>query len=149
MHGDGSLRVPSWVHGVAFQASPSGIADGFHLRIWLPELPPLIDFSITRQNKVNGQNWGISVGLEGWVPAHSELRVQIYGINGQDLLLTLQGLTVGASTNLGLDAVFEIKSVGEITEVTTSTHYVLSERLYWVHVLLINREAGSRTEVMF
>ena len=148
VHGDGSLRAPTWVHGVAFQASPSGIADGFHLRIWLPELPPLIDFSITRQNKVNGQNWGISVGLEGWVPAHSELMVQIYGINGQDLLLTLQGLTVGASTNLGLDAVFEIKSVGEITEVTTSTHYVLSERLDWVHVLLINREAGSRTEVM-
>ena len=43
---------------------------------------------------------------------------------------------------------FEIRSVGEITEVTTSTHYVLSERLDWVHVLLINREAGSRTEVM-
>ena len=69
-------------------------------------------------------------------------------INGQDLLLTLQGMTVGAPTNLGLDAVFEIRSVGEITEVTTSTHYVLSERLDWVHVLLINREAGSRTEVM-
>jgi len=148
VHGDGSIKAPTWVHGVAFKASPTGIADGFHLRIWLPELPPLIDFSISRQNKLNGQDWGISMGLEGWVPAHSELMVQIYGINGQDLLLTLQGLTVGAPTNLGLDAVFEIRSVGEITEVTTSTHYVLSERLDWVHVLLINREAGSRTEVM-
>jgi len=148
VHGDGSIKAPTWVHGVAFKASPTGISDGFHLRIWLPELPPLIDFSITRQNKLNGQDWGISMGLEGWVPAHSELMVQIYGINGQDLLLTLQGLTVGAPTNLGLDAVFEIRSVGEITEVTTSTHYVLSERLDWVHVLLINREAGSRTEVM-
>ncbi len=148
VHGDGSIKAPTWVHGVAFKASPTGIADGFHLRIWLPELPPLIDFSITRQNKLNGQDWGISMGLEGWVPAHSELMVQIYGINGQDLLLTLQGLTVGAPTNLGLDAVFEIRSIGEITEVTTSTHYVLSERLDWVHVLLINREAGSRTEVM-
>jgi hypothetical protein len=64
------------------------------------------------------------------------------------LLLTLQGLTVGAPTNLGLDAIFEIRTIGEITEVTTSTHYVLSERLDWVHILLINREAGSRTEVM-
>ena len=148
VHGDGSLKAPTWVHGIAFQSSPSGIADGFHLRIWLPELPPLIDFSISRQNKINGQDWSISMGLEGWMPAHSELMVQIYGINGQDLLLTLQGMTVGTPTNLGLDAVFEIRSVGEITEVTTSTHYVLSERLDWVHVLLINREAGSRTEVM-
>jgi hypothetical protein len=148
VHGDGSVKAPVWVHGFAFQSSPTGIADGFHLRIWLPELPPLIDLSVTRSNKVNGQDWSISLGLDGWVPAHSEFMFQIYGINGQDLLLTLQGLTVGAPTNLGLDAIFEIRTIGEITEVTTSTHYVLSERLDWVHILLINREAGSRTEVM-
>jgi len=148
IHGDGSLKAPTWVHGFAFQSAPSGIADGFHLRAWLPNLPPTIDLSISRSNEVNGQDWTISLGLEGWYPAHSEFMFQVYGINGQDLLLTLQGLSVGVPTDLGLDAIFEIRTVGEITEVTTSTHYVLSDRLDWVHILLINREAGSRTEVM-
>ena len=148
VHGDGSLKAPTWVHGFAFQSAPTGIADGFHLRAWLPDLPPTIDLSISRSNEVNGQDWTISLGLEGWVPAHSEFMFQVYGINGQDLLLTLQGLSVGVPTDLGLDAIFEIRTVGEITEVTTSTHYVLSDRLDWVHILLINREAGSRTEVM-
>jgi len=148
IHGDGPLKAPTWVHGFAFQSAPSGIADGFHLRAWLPNLPPTIDLSISRSNEVNGQDWTISLGLEGWYPAHSEFMFQVYGINGQDLLLTLQGLSVGVPTDLGLDAIFEIRTVGEITEVTTSTHYVLSDRLDWVHILLINREAGSRTEVM-
>ena len=147
-HGDGSVIAPTWVHGVALRAAPSGIADGFYLRIWMPGLPPQIDFSVSREMKPEGEDWSIAIGMEGWIPRHSELMVHFYGINGQDLLLTLQGLTIDSSTNLGLDAQFEIRSVGQITEVTTSTHYVLSERLDWVHVLLIDRSVGSRTEVM-
>ncbi|MEE3315952.1 MAG: hypothetical protein VX184_03825 [Candidatus Thermoplasmatota archaeon] len=147
-HGDGTVKAPTWVHGVALRAASSGISDGFYLRVWMPGLPPQIDFSVTREMKPQGEDWSIAIGMEGWIPGHSELMVHFYGINGQDLLLTLQGLTVGSPSNLGLDAQFEIRSVGQITEVTTSTHYVLSERLDWVHVLLIDRTAGSRTEVM-
>jgi len=147
-HGDGTITAPTWVHGIALRASPSGISDGFYLRAWMPGLPPQIDFSVTREMKPQGEDWTISIGMVGWIPGHSELMVHFFGINGQDLLLTLQGLTVGSSTNLGLDAQFQIRSKGQITEVTTSTHYVLSERLDWVHVLLIDRTVGSRTEVM-
>ena len=147
-HGDENITAPTWVHGIALRAAPTGIADGFSLRIWMPGLPPQIDFSVTREMKPQGEDWSISIGMVGWMPGHSELLVHFYGINGQDLLLTLQGLTVDSSTNLGLDAQFQIRSVGLITEITTSTHYVLSERLDWVHVLLIDRTSGSRTEVM-
>jgi len=147
-HGSGTVPAPTWVHGIALRAAPTGISDGFYLRTWMPGLPPQIDFSVTREMKPEGEDWSISIGMVGWLPGHSELMVQFLGINGQDLLLTLQGLTVDSSTNLGLDAQFQIRSVGQITEVTTSTHYVLSERLDWVHVLLIDRTAGSRTEVM-
>ena len=88
------------------------------------------------------------MGLEDWVPAHSELMVHAYGINGQDLLVTLQGLNVGEPTSLLIDSIFEIRTTGGITEVGTTTHYWMSNRLDWVHALLINREAGSRTEIM-
>ena len=148
IHGDSSVDAPPWVHGIAFQSSPNGIADGFHLRTWLPNLPPSIDLSVSRAPTFNGQDWAISMGLEDWVPAHSELMVHAYGINGQDLLVTLQGLNVGEPTSLLIDSIFEIRTTGGITEVGTTTHYWMSNRLDWVHALLINREAGSRTEIM-
>ena len=70
------------------------------------------------------------------------------GINGQDLFMTLNGLEVGVQTGLLVESTFEFKTVAGITEVSTSTHYSMTDRLDWVHALLVNREAGSRTEIM-
>jgi len=70
-------------------------------------------------------------------------------VNGQDLMLTLQGLTVGEATTLGIDSEFSISETsGGIVEVTTSTRFVLSNRLDWIHAELINRDAGARTEML-
>ena len=64
-------------------------------------------------------------------------------------MLTLQGLTVGEATTLGIDTEFSIRETsGGITEVTTSTRFVLSNRLDWIHAELINRDAGARTEML-
>ena len=65
------------------------------------------------------------------------------------LMLTLQGLTVGEATTLGIDSQFTIKETsGGINEVTTSTRFVISNRLDWIHAELINEEAGARTEML-
>jgi len=89
------------------------------------------------------------LGMEGWLPARSEFMLNARGVNGQDLMLTLQGLTVGEATNLGIDSQFTIRETsGGINEVTTSTRFVLSNRLDWVHAELINRDAGARTEML-
>ena len=89
------------------------------------------------------------LGMEGWLPARSEFMLNAKGVNGQDLMLTLQGLTVGEATNLGIDSQFTIRETsGGINEVTTSTRFVLSNRLDWVHAELINRDAGARTEML-
>jgi hypothetical protein len=89
------------------------------------------------------------MGLDGWLPARSEFMLNARGINGQDLMMTLQGLTVGESTALGIDSEFSIRETsGGITEVTTTTHFVMSNRLDWIHALLIDREAGARTEML-
>ena len=147
-HGSGSLVSPPWVHGVSFNAASSGISDGFHLRTWLPGLPPLVDLSISRSSGTDTEDWDIRLGLDGWVPAHSELMIYAQGINGQDLLMTLNGLEAGVETGLLVESTFEFTTVAGITEVSTSTHYSMTDRLDWVHALLINREAGSRTEIM-
>ena len=147
--GNGTAEAPPWAHGVALNAAPSGIADGFHIRGWIPNLPPVIDLSVSRMPTDEGQDWSITVGMDGWLPARSEFMINARGINGQDLMMTLDGLTVGESTSLGIDSDFSIRETsGGITEVTTSTHFVMSNRLDWIHSVLINREAGSRTEVL-
>ena len=147
-HGDGSLEAPPWVHGVSFSAAPSGISDGFHLRTWIPDLPPVVDMAVTRSVEGESQDWEVMLALDGWIPAHSEMMIQARGINGQDLLMTLNGLEVGKPTGMLVDATFEFETVAGITEVSTSAHYSMTERLDWAHVLLINRDAGSRTEIM-
>ena len=143
-----AIDDPDWVHGMSLNSAPSGISDGFHLRIWMPNLPPTIDLSVSRTDTTNGQRWAINLGLDGWKPQHPELIIVYKGVNGQDLFITLKGLEQGASTSLLLDSVFNIDTVGGITEISTSTLFGMSTRLDWFHALLIDREAGSRTEMM-
>lgn len=146
--GNQAAEDPEWLHGISLVSSPSGISDGFHLRSWLPNLPPLIDLSVSRSSLENAQTWAVSIGLEGWKPQHSEFIISYKGVNGQDLFLTLEGLDEDVATSLLLDSVFRIETVGGITEVSTSTLYQMTTRLDWFHALLIDREIGSRTEMM-
>ncbi|MDP6703081.1 MAG: hypothetical protein QF760_00945 [Candidatus Thalassarchaeaceae archaeon] len=146
--GSQAIDYPDWVHGISLNSVPSGISDGFHLRIWIPNLPPTIDLSVSRTATMNGQSWAISLGLDGWKPQHPEMIFVYRGVNGQDLFVTLKGLEQGSSTSLLLDSVFNIETVGGITEISTSTLFGMSTRLDWFHALLIDREAGSRTEMM-
>ncbi|MEL0212876.1 MAG: hypothetical protein VXA41_00545, partial [Euryarchaeota archaeon] len=147
--GNGTAEEPSWVHGISMNAAITGITDGFHIKGWIPNLPPLIDISVSRVPKSNGDDWTIMLGMDGWLPARSEFMLNAKGVNGQDLMLTLQGLTVGEATTLGIDSQFTIKETsGGINEVTTSTRFVISNRLDWIHAELINREAGARTEML-
>ena len=147
-HGEKKSENLPWVHGVSFEASPTGISDGFHLRLWMPRLPPSVELSISRDGSENQQDWSIYIDLDSWYPQHTELMLVIRGMNGQDLFVTMKGLKVGEYTSLGLDSIITITTSGEITEVSTSSLYQLSNRLEWIHVLLINREAGLRTEIM-
>ncbi|MEE2650130.1 MAG: hypothetical protein VX571_01295 [Candidatus Thermoplasmatota archaeon] len=146
--GENAVEGPDWVHGMSLNSAPSGIADGFHFRTWIPNLPTTIDMSISRTTTTDGQSWAVSLGLDGWKPQHSEFIFVFKDINGQDLFVTLEGLEPGVSTSLLLDSVFNIDTVGGITEISTSTLYRMSTRLDWFHALLIDREAGSRTELM-
>ena len=147
--GNGTAEEPAWVHGISMNAAPSGISDGFHIRGWIPNLPPLIDITVSRMPNSEGDDWTIMLGMEGWLPARSEFMLNARGVNGQDLMLTLQGLTVGEATNLGIDSQFTIRETsGGINEVIILIRFVLLNRLDWVHAELINRDAGARTEML-
>ena len=146
--GNQTSEEPRWVHGVSFNAAPSGITDGFHLKTWIPNLPSKIDFSVSRNSVLNGQRWTLSLGLEDWRPDKSEFIISYRGVNGQDLFLTLDGFEEETPTSLLLDSIFNIQTIGGITETSTSTLYQMTNRLDWFHALLIDRTSGSRTEMM-
>ncbi len=143
-----SVEEPEWVHGMSLNSATTGINDGFHLKTWIPNLPAQVDLSVSRNSIPNGESWAISLGLEGWKPHNSELIIASKGVNGQDLFLTIEGLQVGEPTSVLLDSIFRIETVGGITETSTSTLYSMSNRLDWFHAQLIDRQAGSRTELM-
>ena len=60
-HGPKKEDKLPWVHGVSFEANSKGIADGFHLRLWIPRLPPSVELSISKTTTDTGQDWTISV----------------------------------------------------------------------------------------
>tara|TARA_B100000287_G_scaffold434916_1_gene500934 strand:+ start:197 stop:4561 length:4365 start_codon:yes stop_codon:yes gene_type:complete len=146
--GDNSIDEPDWVHGVSLNSAKSGVADGFHMRAWIPNLPPKIDLSVSRTLIENGQIWGITIGLDGWEPQESEFVISLRGVNGQDLFLTIEGLTVGTATSMLLDTEITSRTLGGITETSTNTLYSMSNSLDWFHALLIDRGSGTRTEMM-
>jgi hypothetical protein len=146
--GADSIEEPEWVHGIVLNSAPTGISDGFHLKTWIPNLPALVDLSVSRTMISSGEIWAVTIGLEGWEPFNSELVIASKGVNGQDVFLTIDGLAVGKPTSLLVDSVFRTETVGGITEISTSTLYSMSNRLEWFHALLLDRQAGSRTEMM-
>ena len=147
-YGKDVTSEPPWVHGISFQSAPEGLSNGFHIKTWLPGLPPQIDMTIARDTLANGEDWYIQVSMDGWTPAREEFMIHAYGVNGQDLLLTMQGLSPGESTSLYIDSIFEIRESGGITTVSTGTQFSISERLDWIHMMLINRDSQSRTEML-
>ena len=147
-YGKDVTSEPPWVHGISFQSAPEGLSNGFHIKTWLPGLPPQIDMTIARDTLANGEDWYIQVSMDGWTPAREEFMIHAYGVNGQDLLMTMQGLSPGESTSLYIDSIFEIRESGGITTVSTGTQFSISERLDWIHMMLINRDSQSRTEML-
>ena len=143
-----SVEEPDWVHGIVMNSASTGITEGFHLKTWIPNLPPKVDVSVSRSTISNGESWDLTLGMEGWEPFNSEFVIASKGVNGQDVFLTIEGLQVGQSTSVLVDSEFRTQEVGGITETSTSTLYSMSNRLDWFHALLLDRQAGSRTEMM-
>ena len=82
------------------------------MRAWIPNLPPKIDLSVSRTLIENGQIWGITIGLDGWEPQESEFVISLRDVNGQDLFLTIEGLTVGTATSMLLDTEITSRTLG-------------------------------------
>ncbi|MDP6213258.1 MAG: hypothetical protein QGF32_06900, partial [Candidatus Thalassarchaeaceae archaeon] len=93
--GSDSIDEPEWVHGIVLNSAPNGVSEGFHLKAWIPNLPALVDLSVSRTMIPDGEVWAVKMGLEGWEPFNPEFVIASKGVNGQDIFLTIDGLEVG------------------------------------------------------
>ena len=141
------LATPDWHHGVGIVADEVDNETGYHIRAWLPGLPPELDASITYSNQSALEQWAIRLDMEGWEPARDEFVLEVNGFEGQDLSLTFIGFTPGISTSLSVDTTLSTEVIGPITDVTVSSHYEMSTRLEAVHASLLDRELGIRSEL--
>jgi hypothetical protein len=143
------LDEPDWVHGLSITASEA--ADnhtGFHIRGWLPEMPPSIDVSIGYQNLSVTEQWDVSVNMVGWEPARPEFILQVDGYQGQDLHMTMLGFDTGKPTNMSIDTQTTIDFRSVIPQLTVVSKYEMSQRLGAVHTTYLDRGAQTRYEML-
>lgn len=147
--GSMGLNEPEWVHGLSITAEEApDNHTGFHLRGWLPEMPPSIDVSIGYQNLSVTEQWDISVNMVGWEPARPEFILQIDGYQGQDLHMTMLGFDTGKPTDISIDTQTTIDFRSVIPQLTVVSQYELSQRLGAVHATYLDREAQTRYEML-
>ena len=65
--GRSSVEEPDWVHGIVMNSASTGITEGFHLKTWIPNLPPMVDVSVSRSTISNGESWDLTLGIVGTV----------------------------------------------------------------------------------
>ena len=142
------LDQPEWVHGVAMRAGESENTTAFHLRTYLPDLPPETHIFVEYTNMTVRDRYHVEVELDGWVPTREEFIFDIKGYEGQDFGLTMLGLPVGESVNLDVEMDLERISDMLIPEIMLTGRYVMSHRLDTVHATLLDREGATRSEVL-
>ena len=146
--GDMNIDEPEWVHGIAMRAGEHENRTAFHLRTWLPDLPPQTNVFIEYTNMTVRDKYHVEIDLDGWVPIREEFIFDIKGFEGQDFALTMAGLEVGDTTSLEVEMDLERINDLLIPEIMLTSRYIMSHRLDYVHAMLLDREGATRSEVL-
>ena len=146
--GNMTLDEPEWVHGVAMRAGEYENNTAFHLRTWLPDLPPATSIFVEYNNLTVRDKYHVEINLEGWIPTREEFIFDIKGFEGQDFALTMVGLEVGENTSLNVEIDLERINDLLIPEIMLTSRYEMSHRLDYVHAMLLDRVGATRSEVL-
>ena len=146
--GSMQLDEPSWVHGLSMSAGEVDNRTAFHLRAWLPDLPPVVSIFVSYENQTVRDVWDFEVDLEQWVPRRSEFIFDIHGLEGRDVEVIALGLTPGTATDLHMVTQLEIETGQTIPTTTIVSRYNMSHRLDSVYAMMLDRNSGTRSEVL-
>ena len=140
---------PPWVHGIAIHAPSEGLSLGFSTRVWIPNLPPMIDLELERRLIDEGSQWTVNLDARGWLPGAESLIIATDSIQGMDAYVTLHGLPVGMISDIDLEMVFDVtETTGSISEIDAVARYSASFPLSSIHAELLDRNVGARSELL-
>ncbi len=146
--GNMPLEEPEWVHGIAMRADGNENRTSFHLRTWLPDLPPNTDIFVEYTNMTVRDKYHVEIDLEGWIPTREEFIFDIKGFEGQDFAMTMLGLDVGKNTSLEMEMDLERINDLVIPEIIITSRYEMSNELDFIHAMLLDRQGATRSEVL-
>ena len=144
-----SMDEPDWLHGISVE---SDIAEdnhtAFRARVWLPDLAPEIDMSISYQNLSVTDRWDIDIELEGWIPANPEFMVEVNNYNNRDLHLMLLGFAPGEATDLKVETQITTDYRPVVPQLSIFSNYEMSRSLEAIHATLLDRTQSTRYELL-
>ena len=140
---------PPWVHGIAIHAPEEGLSEGFSARVWIPNLPPVIDLELERRSIEEGSRWAVNLEANGWLPGAESLILATDSVQGMDAFVTLHGLPLGVQSDIDLEMVFDVtETTGSISEIDAIARYSASFPLSSIHAELLDRNVGARSELL-
>ena len=121
----------------------------WHLRSWLPNLPPgaiLLEYDFRILDGI--PTYEIDLELGQWQPERQQLTFEVNGLDGKDVKLVLDGLDNQNPNNVVANAVFSTQDNLTVPRVTVDMHYDIGVRLNSAHAIFIDKYAMNRIEAL-
>ena len=121
----------------------------WHLRSWLPNLPPgaiLLEYDFRILDGI--PTYEIDLELGQWQPERQQLTFEVNGLDGKDVKLVLDGLDNQNPNNVVANAVFSTQDNLTVPRVTVDMHYDIGVRLNSAHAIFIDKHEMNRIEAL-
>tara|TARA_B100000459_G_scaffold144698_1_gene107936 strand:- start:13389 stop:18071 length:4683 start_codon:yes stop_codon:yes gene_type:complete len=121
----------------------------WHLRSWLPNLPPgriLLEYDFRMRDGI--PLYEFDLFLEQWTPERQQMSIIVNGLEGRDMEIVIAGLDTSGPNNVFANTLFSTQDNLTVPRVSIDMSYDLGTQLDSVHAVFIDRRALSRVEAL-
>ena len=139
------VNVSKWqLQGITIEDRRS-----WHLRSWLPNLPPgaiLLEYDFRTLDGI--PTYELDIELNQWRPERQQLTFEVNGLDGKNVKLVLDGLDNQNHNNVVANAVFSTQDNLTVPRVTVDMFYDIGVRLNSAHAIFIDKHEMNRIEAL-
>nr|MCS5533292.1 hypothetical protein [Candidatus Poseidoniaceae archaeon] len=139
------VNVSKWqLQGITIEDRRS-----WHLRSWLPNLPPgaiLLEYDFRTLDGI--PTYELDLELNQWQPERQQLTFEVNGLDGKNVKLVLDGLDNQNPNNVVANAVFSTQDNLTVPRVTVDMYYDIGVRLNSAHAIFIDKHEMNRIEAL-
>ena len=119
----------------------------WHTRMWIPSLPHKINelrFNYSRQAEI--PTWEMLLDVENWQPARSGIMIKVYGLNGYDIELEMEGFDTSKPQDTIVKTLIASDDSNAVPRTTVDMQFSLGNNLEFVRALMLNHRVKQRVE---